>query len=64
MFELITVSAAAKELKITERRVRLLLSQGRIHGFKNGYNVWCVNYPFIITPGKRGPDFHNFISRK
>lgn len=61
---LFTVSAVAKYLQVTERRVRLLLSQGRIDGYKDGFNVWRVTQPFRIRPGKRGPDFHNYVSRK
>lgn len=64
MLPTITVSEVAGFLKVTERRVRLLLSQGRIDGYKDGFNVWRVTCPVQIRPGKRGPDFRNYISKE
>jgi len=64
MYHTFTVSEVAEHLQVTERRVRLLLSQGRINGYKDGFNVWRVTAPFTIRRGKRGPDFHNYVSRK
>jgi len=60
----LSVSEVAAFLQISERRVRLLLSQGRIDGQKDGVNIWRIACPLNIRPGKRGPDLRNFASRK
>jgi len=59
-----TVSEVAKFLEVTDRRVRTLLSQGRISGFKDESDIWRVHAPLNIKPGKRGPDFRAYASRK
>jgi|GEM_PF-1117531 len=49
---------------ITPRRVRQLLSEGRIDGFKDSHNIWQIPYPFDIYPsGQRSRSksvFHRF----
>ncbi|HET7831417.1 MAG TPA: hypothetical protein VFK88_00480 [Gallionella sp.] len=49
------VSFVAKDWNITPRRVRALLTQGRLLGRvqENGY--WEVQYPYQFTFGTRGP---------
>lgn len=64
MVPTLTVSEVAAFLEVTERRVRLLLSQGRITGYKDPGNIWRITCPLNIQPGKRGPDFRNYASRK
>lgn len=59
----IGVSEVAAFLKVSERRVRLLLSQGRISGHKDAFNIWRVYYPLDVRPGKRGPDLRGYPSR-
>lgn len=45
---------AANFLGCSTRRVRTLLSQGRITGYKDGKN-WQVQWPLQCTFGKRAP---------
>lgn len=52
----VTVNQAALELLCTPRRVRVLLTQGRLLGaFDTAAGVWRVNHPLRLRPGKRGP---------
>ncbi|WP_148042223.1 helix-turn-helix domain-containing protein [Pseudomethylobacillus aquaticus] len=60
---LVEVSKAAKSLGVSPRRVRALLAQGRLIGYKNQRKVWMVMYPLEVIPGKRGPDLHKFPIR-
>lgn len=59
----IDVAKAAALLGVSERRVRTLLLQGRMGGYKDGYGHWFVRYPLQILPGKRGPDLHRYPTR-
>ncbi len=69
----ISVDKAAKFLGVTPRRVRALLSQGRIRGYKakplvyvaGGSRVsrWMVEWPLDVRAGKRGPDLQRFPIR-
>lgn len=58
----IDVDRAAKILGVSERRVRTLLSQGRMTGWKDS-SGWRVLYPLSILPGRRGPDLHRYPTR-
>lgn len=60
---LIGASAVALTLGVSTRRVRALLAQGRIRGFKDKSGEWVVYWPFEVTPGKRGPDLRRFPVR-
>ena len=60
----LTVSEAAKFLEVSERRVRYLLAQGRIDGFKDERDIWHINLPLDIKPGKRGPELRGFATRQ
>lgn len=69
----ITVKKAALFLGVSTRRVRALLAQGRIKGFKDTPFVftpessrvarWLVDWPLDVRPGKRGPDLQKFPIR-
>lgn len=60
---LVTVAQVAKRLSISERRVRQLLSSGRMAGNKLESGRWLVIWPLHITAGKRGPDMNNFPTK-
>ena len=70
--EFITVKKAALLLGVSTRRVRALLSQGRIRGYKSLSEVhggtvhrsqWTIAWPLDVLPGKRGPDLRRFPVR-
>ena len=54
-----TVQDVANFHGITPQRVRRLLSEGRIKGFKDSRDIWCIPYPFDIRP-PRESGFHRF----
>lgn len=58
-----TVKQVAKRLKISERRVRQLLSSDRMKGLKQNNGRWLINLPLQIKAGKRGPDMFNYPAR-
>ena len=60
---LVKVSAVAKRLGISPRRVRHLLTSGRMAGVKSPTGRWSVIWPLQITPGKRGPEMKSYPSR-
>jgi|GEM_PF-4497967 len=62
--EFLTVSKVAEFLETSERRVRTLLSEGRIEGFKDARDIWRIKSPLSIKPGTRGPDLHGYPARK
>ena len=51
----VPVSFVARDWKVTPRRIRTLLHEGRLQGrvMENGY--WEVQYPYLYTFGTRGP---------
>jgi hypothetical protein len=51
----VPVAFVAKDWNVTPRRIRFLLSVGRLEGrlLENGY--WEVVYPYSFTFGTRGP---------
>jgi len=59
----VTPAQVAKRLSISERRVRQLLTNGRMSGQKLENGRWLVNWPLQITSGKRGPDMNNYPTR-
>ncbi|SEG15721.1 DNA-binding protein [Nitrosomonas ureae] len=64
MSQFLSISDVADFLEVSERRVRTLLFQGRIAGFKDDSNTWRITRPLDIRPGTRGPDLHGYASRK
>ena len=56
----VPVSLAAKDWKVTPRRIRFLLADGRLQGrrLENGY--WEVSYPYQFTFGSRGACLKRF----
>lgn len=51
----VPVSFVAKDWKVSSRRVRALLSAGRLFGQIQPNGYWEVRYPYIFTMGTRGP---------
>lgn len=51
----VPVSFVAQDWKVTPRRIRALLREGRLQGrvLSNGY--WEVHFPYIYLFGTRGP---------
>ncbi|MBC6961223.1 MAG: DNA-binding protein [Nitrosomonas sp.] len=47
-----TVSEVAGFLQISKQRVRVLLAQRRIDGFKDSRNIWLIPSPLSV---RRGP---------
>jgi hypothetical protein len=58
------VSFVAAFLGCSPRRVRALLSQGRIQAYKDKGDVWKVLWPLVVTPGTRGPDLRCYQVRR
>jgi len=56
-------SQVAKRLSISERRVRQLLTSGRMSGKRLENGRWLVDWPLQITPGERGPDMASYPTR-
>ena len=51
----VPVSFAAQEWNVTPRRIRYLLSDGRLIGRLQDNGYWEVRYPYSFTFGTRGP---------
>ena len=51
----VPVSFAAKDWSVTPRRIRALLSGGRLAGRLQDNGYWEVRYPYAFTFGTRGP---------
>lgn len=64
MSQFLNISDVADFLQVSERRVRTLLAQGRIAGFKDDSNTWRITFPLDIKPSKRGPDLQGYPARK
>ena len=52
----VPVSFVAKDWKVTPRRIRSLLADGRLNGRLQDNGYWEVRYPYQFTMGTRGPD--------
>jgi excisionase family DNA binding protein len=63
-FFVLTVAKVANFLNVSDRRVRTLLSQGRIQGYKDDKGAWRVFWPLMVRPGRRGPDLKCYPVRK
>jgi hypothetical protein len=51
----VPVSFVAKDWKVSPRRIRALLSTGRLFGQFQPNGYWEVRYPYVFTMGTRGP---------
>jgi hypothetical protein len=51
----VPVSMAAKDWKVTPRRIRALLAEGRLLGRLQVNGYWEVRFPYSFTFGTRGP---------
>jgi hypothetical protein len=62
----LSVEDASRILMMSPRRLRTLLAQGRVQGYQDyPGGPWKVVYPFIRTPGKRGPEMRYYpVPRK
>ena len=50
------VSRVAEYLQVSVQRVRRLLAQGRLRGWKDPQSgEWKIPYPFTLVHGRRGP---------
>jgi len=56
----VPVSIAAKDWKVTPRRIRHLLTGGRLEGQQGVNGVWMVSYPYCFTFGSRGACLKRF----
>ncbi len=54
-YSFVPVSFVAKDWKVTPRRIRALLSAGRLGGKLQANGYWEVAYPYRFTFGTRGP---------
>jgi hypothetical protein len=53
-FSFVSVEKASVYFSVSTRRIRKLLSDGRLVGEKTG-KAWLVRYPYRLTTGRRGP---------
>lgn len=53
--ELLSTEQAARELGISRRRIRQLLSSGRVVGARQVGRWWIIPSPVQVVAGKRGP---------
>lgn len=51
----VPVSAVAKDWGVSARRIRIMLSTGRLDGRQNENGYWEVYYPYRYVFGTRGP---------
>lgn len=51
----VPVAFVAKDWNVTPRRVRFLLTAGRLAGRRNDNGYWEVAHPYRFTFGTRGP---------
>jgi hypothetical protein len=55
MYTFVPVSTAAKDWKVSARRIRALLVAMRLQGIRRANGYWEVAYPYNCTFGRRGP---------
>lgn len=55
MHQFVPVSTAAKDFKVSARRIRALLAARRLQGIRRENGYWDVVYPYNFTFGRRGP---------
>jgi hypothetical protein len=51
----VPVSFVAKDWSVTARRIRVLLTAGRLEGRLQDNGYWEVRFPYQFTMGTRGP---------
>jgi hypothetical protein len=51
----VPVSFAAKDWKVSARRIRALLAESRLEGIRRENGYWKVVYPYRYQFGTRGP---------
>jgi len=56
----IEIKFVARYLGVSTRRIRALLAQGRMLGYKNDRNIWMVDSSLQVRPGTRGPKLKRF----
>jgi hypothetical protein len=56
----VPVAMAAKDWKVTPRRIRHLLTTGRLEGRQQVNGYWEVTYPYRYTFGARGCGLKRF----
>ena len=56
----VPVSMAARDWKVTPRRIRFLLGSGRLEGLQGANGYWMVSYPYRFTFGARGAGLKRF----
>jgi hypothetical protein len=54
-YSFVPVTTAAKDWKVSTRRIRALLTEGRLQGVRRDNGYWEVAYPYNFTFGQRGP---------
>lgn len=55
LYRFVPVSTAAKDWKVSTRRIRALLTEGRLQGVRRDNGYWEVAFPYNFTFGQRGP---------
>jgi len=51
----VPVAMAARDWKVSPRRIRVLLVESRLEGRREANGYWEVAYPYRFTFGQRGP---------
>lgn len=51
----VPVAMAARDWKVSPRRIRVLLAESRLEGRREANGYWEVAYPYRFTFGQRGP---------
>lgn len=51
----VSVSFVANDWHVSPRRIRALLTAGRLLGFQGDNGFWQVSFPYQFTFGTRGP---------
>jgi hypothetical protein len=54
-YTFVPVTTAAKDWKVSTRRIRALLTEGRLQGLRRANGYWEVAFPYNFTFGQRGP---------
>ena len=55
----VPVSFVAKDWDVTPRRIRALLTAGRLAGRQQGNGYWEVQHPYLLALGTRGPSLNH-----
>lgn len=56
----VPAAAVARDWGISSRRVRLMLTEGRLAGERQSNGYWVVFYPYRYTLGTRGPVLNRY----